>query len=171
MKIQKITLSAILIAMCFIGANIKLMGSVAFDAAPAFIGTLLLGPIFGMALGFLGHMVSALFAGFPLSFPIHLIIAVMMSLTMFFYGYTRKLLDEKATHKMAVSISILTAFVVNGPLSALALYPILKGVVIAMFPILAIASICNIAVAELVFASIPANWKSKLLISMDVKKS
>ncbi|EPP5380672.1 ECF transporter S component, partial [Listeria monocytogenes] len=33
MKIQKLVLCAMLIAMCVIGANIKLMGSVAFDAA------------------------------------------------------------------------------------------------------------------------------------------
>lgn len=52
---------------CVIGANIKLMGSVAFDAAPAFIGTLLLGPMYGAVLGIFGHLTSALLAGFPLT--------------------------------------------------------------------------------------------------------
>lgn len=33
MRIQKLTIVSLLVAMCFIGANIKLMGSIAFDAA------------------------------------------------------------------------------------------------------------------------------------------
>ncbi|MGM9927764.1 MAG: ECF transporter S component [Bacillus sp. (in: firmicutes)] len=160
MNSRKLVLSALLIAMCFIGANVKLMGSIAFDSAPAFIGTLLVGPIFGMILGFFGHMLSALLAGFPLSLPIHFIVAVTMALTMFFYGFVRKKAEEKFNHTYAVALSIITAFILNVPVAVLALYPMLKGVVIAMFPALAIAAICNIAVAEIVYKALPMKWKN-----------
>lgn len=91
-----------LIAMCVIGANIKLMGSVAFDAAPAFIGTLLLGPMYGAVLGIFGHLTSALLAGFPLTLPIHLIVAGMMGVTMIAYGFTRQKLAEKINYLQLV---------------------------------------------------------------------
>ncbi|WP_019241985.1 MULTISPECIES: ECF transporter S component [Bacillus] len=163
MKIQKTTICALLIAMCFIGANIKVMGSIAFDAAPAFIGTLLLGPGFGMALGFLGHMISSLIAGFPLSFPVHLIIAIMMAITMFLYSVTRRWIGKKINQAFGIGISVVIAFIFNCPLSLLALYPILKDVIFVLFPALAIASVCNIVVAEIVFAALPLKWKKKYI--------
>ena len=59
-----------------------------------------------------------------------------------------------------MALSIITAFILNVPVAVLALYPMLKGVVIAMFPALAIATICNIAVAEIVYKALPMKWKN-----------
>ncbi|EOJ3323880.1 ECF transporter S component [Listeria monocytogenes] len=161
MKIQKLVLCAMLIAMCVIGANIKLMGSVAFDAAPAFIGTLLLGPMYGAVLGIFGHLTSALLAGFPLTLPIHLIVAGMMGVTMIAYGFTRQKLAEK-NQLVAVSVSSIVAFVINCPLSLLALYPLMHQAVFVLFPVLAIGSICNIFVAEVVYQVLPERWKRRI---------
>lgn len=161
MKIQKLTIVSLLIAMCFIGANIKLMGSIAFDAAPAFVGTLLLGPFYGMALGFLGHMVSSLIAGFPLSFPVHLIVAIMMAITMIAYSFTRKWTEKRVNYPVAVILSSIIAFLLNCPLSLLALYPLLGDMVFVLFTPLAIASVCNIIAAEIVYAALPIKWKKK----------
>ncbi|MBF2630607.1 alpha-ribazole transporter [Listeria seeligeri] len=161
MKIQKLVLCAMLIVMCVIGANIKLMGSVAFDAAPAFIGTLLLGPMYGAILGIFGHLTSALLAGFPLTLPIHLIVAGMMGITMIAYGFTRQMLAEK-TQLISVGFSSLVAFVFNCPLSLLALYPFMHEAVLALFPVLAIGTICNIFVAEIVYQVLPERWKKRI---------
>jgi len=165
MRIQKLTIVALLVAMCFIGANIKLMGSIAFDAAPALIGTLLLGPIYGMTLGFFGHMVSSLIAGFPLSLPVHIIVAIMMAITMFAYSLTRKWMQERAKYPTAIIFSSIVAFLLNGPLSLLALYPLLGNMVYALFVPLAIASVCNIFVAEVLFAAFPAKLKQRYTVN------
>ena len=162
MRIQKLTLTALLVAMCFIGANIKIMGSIAFDAAPALVGTLLLGPVYGTALGFFGHMVSALLAGFPFSLPVHIVTAVMMAITMLAYGMTRNWAKNKLNGKVAIILSCIIAFLFNCPISLLAVYPWLKEGVIGLAPVLAIASVCNIIAAEIIFAALPATWKQKL---------
>ena len=162
MRIQKLSLAALLVAMCFVGANIKIMGSIAFDAAPALVGTLLLGPLYGMALGFFGHMVSALLAGFPLSFPVHIITAVMMAITLLAYSLTGNWAKNKMNGKVAIILSSIVAFLFNCPVSLLAVYPLLGEMVIAIAPVLAIASVCNILAAEIIYAALPARLKQKL---------
>ena len=42
-KTKKLVYAALFIALAFVGANIKIMGSIAFDALPAFLATLILG--------------------------------------------------------------------------------------------------------------------------------
>ncbi|MGM9925669.1 MAG: ECF transporter S component [Bacillus sp. (in: firmicutes)] len=161
MKIQKMTICALFIAMCFIGANIKFVGSIALDAAPALIGTLLLGPVYGMALGFFGHIISSLLAGFPLSFPVHIIVAVMMALTMVSYSISRKWLEKKFNRMAAIIGSGIVMFLFNCPLSLLALYPLLQKMVWALFPALAAATLCNLVIAELLYAALPVKWRQK----------
>jgi hypothetical protein len=51
MKTKKIVLAALLIALSFIGANIKIMGSIAFDSMPGFLGALILSPLLIPVLG------------------------------------------------------------------------------------------------------------------------
>ena len=165
MRIQKLTIVAMLVAMCLVGANIKLMGSIAFDAAPAFVGTLLLGPIYGVALGFWGHLVSSLIAGFPLSLPVHIIVAIMMAITMCAYSMTRKWINKMVNHTTAIILSSIIAFLLNCPLSLLALYPLLGDMVYALFVPLASASVCNIFVAEVLFAAFSAKLKQRYTVS------
>lgn len=57
-RLRRIVLAAMLLALCVVGANIKIMGSIAFDSAPAFLGAILLGPWFGAFLGIFGHLTS-----------------------------------------------------------------------------------------------------------------
>ena len=150
-----------LVAMCLIGANVKLMGSIAFDSAPAFVGALLLGPVSGMALGFLGHMITAIISGFPLSVPVHLITAVMMALTMLVYSAIRRYLHNRANTYITVLAAGGAAYLLNCPLSLLALYPLLNDMVFALFPVLTIGALVNIAASELVYAALPAGWKAR----------
>lgn len=163
MKINKITICSLFVAMCFIGANIKFMGSVALDAAPALIGTLLLGPIYGMALGFFGHIVSSLLAGFPLTLPVHIIIALMMAVTMYMYGVSRNWLEKKGTGIVAIVGSGAIMFLFNCPLSLLVLYPLIKDMAFILFPALALGTLGNLVIAELVYVAFPMKWKKKFL--------
>ncbi|WP_042349386.1 ECF transporter S component [Bacillus massiliigorillae] len=163
MKIQKITLCSLFVAMCFIGGNIKFMGSIALDAAPALIGTLLLGPYYGMALGFFGHIISSLLSGFPLSLPVHLIIALMMALTMYFYSVSRRWLEQRVNHVVAIIGSGVVMFLFNCPISLLALYPLIKDMAFVLFPALALAALCNLVIAEIVYVALPLSWKKKFM--------
>ncbi|GCF95194.1 hypothetical protein NRIC_30850 [Enterococcus florum] len=152
---KKIASLAILLALCVIGANIKILGSIALDSFPAFIGSIVLGPLAGAFLGFFGHMISALLAGFPNSLPIHLIIAALMGLCMFCYSWTRKKL---AKHRMAAAaVSMLVGYVINVPLDLLLLYPIMGPVVFMLFAPLSIATIVNLGLSEVVILGIPEN--------------
>ncbi len=154
---KKMATLAILLALCVIGANIKILGSIALDSFPAFIGAIVLGPFAGAFLGFFGHMISALLSGFPNTLLIHLIIAVLMALCMFFYGWTRQKL---ARHKMAASVvSILVAYVINVPLDLILLYPLMGPIVFALFAPLSIATLVNLVLSEVVILGIPSKYK------------
>ncbi len=78
MKTRTLVIAAMLIALSFIGANIKISGSIAFDSMPAFFGALVLGPVAGGIIGLIGHLLTAVFSGFPFGLPVHIIVAVMM---------------------------------------------------------------------------------------------
>ena len=160
-RLRKLIILSFLIALSVIGANIKILGSIAFDSFPAFIGTALLGPLFGMCLAFAGHMVSAYLAGFPLSLPIHLLIGIMMVITMWAYGTIRKREIKPSISKIA--LSNLIAFIGNVPLSLAVLIPIfgLQGVIPLFLP-LTIATCANLFITEFVFAALPVNYKTKL---------
>ena len=75
----RITLLALFIALAALGANIKIMGSIAFDALPAFLAAMLLGSKEGAVAGAAGHLFSALLAGFPMTLPMHLAVAAEMA--------------------------------------------------------------------------------------------
>ena len=79
---KKIARVGILIALCVVGALIKIpspTGSVALDAAPAFLAAFAFTLPEAALVAVLGHLVSAATAGFPLSLPVHAIIAITMA--------------------------------------------------------------------------------------------
>ena len=160
-RLRKLVLLSLLIAMIVLGANFKIMGSIALDSFPAFIGTALLGPVFGMCLVFIGHMVSAYFAGFPLSFPIHLLISMMMMATMFGYGWVRKR-DVKPSISKIV-LSNIVAYIGNVPLSLVILIPFYgaAGITPLLLP-LTLATVANLVITEFVFVSLPVSYKTKI---------
>jgi uncharacterized membrane protein len=80
MKIRKIVLVALFCALAYVGANLKIAGSIAFDSAPAFLCAMLMGGAPGAVAGALGHLFSAMLSGFPLTLPLHLAVAAEMGL-------------------------------------------------------------------------------------------
>lgn len=160
-EIKKLTMTALLIALCVVGANIKFLGSIALDSFPAFVGTLLLGPLPGALLGFLGHMVSALLAGFPSTLPVHLIIGVFMAICMLVYGYLHKLFfSRKLLSSVLASVG---AYLINVPLALLCLYPILGKAVFALYVPLTVSTVINLFLAEVVVLAIPVKYKERII--------
>lgn len=159
---KKLATLAILLALCVIGANIKILGSIALDSFPAFIGAIILGPAAGAFLGFFGHMISALLSGFPNTLPIHLIIAVLMAVCMFFYSWTRKKLSKNKV--VASIISMLVGYTINVPLDLLLLYPLMGPVVFMLFVPLTLATVVNLCLSEVVILGIPQKYKEAIFL-------
>lgn len=160
MKTQKLVLVSLFIALSFLAGYIKFFGSIALDSFPAFLGTLLLGPTYGMIIALLGHLFSAFLSGFPLTLPVHLIVGVMMMLTMFVYGSFRQ---KYSDNMISVVTSDLIALVFNTVISSLPLIPILGfNLILAMMIPLVAASIVNILVAETMYRVLPTYFVAKM---------
>lgn len=158
MNTKKITFTALLIALSYIGANVKVMGSIAFDSMPGFLGALVLGPVYGAVIGAIGHLLTAVLSGFPLTLPVHLIVMVDMALTMAAFGIVFKKFEKKT----AVVLSFLTAVLINGPISLLMVSPLLipamgSAALWAMLPVLTGVAALNVILAFLVYKVIPKN--------------
>lgn len=153
-------LVSLFIALSFLGGYIKFFGSIALDSFPAFLGTLLLGPTYGMIIALISHLFSAFLSGFPLTLPIHLIVGVMMMLTMFVYGNVRQKYSDKM---ISVVASVLIALVFNTVIASLPLIPLLGfNVILAMMIPLVAASLVNILVAEMVYRALPAYFVARI---------
>jgi riboflavin transporter FmnP len=163
MKTRKLVLAALLIALSFIGANIKILDTIAFDSLPGFLGTLVLGPVYGGIIGAIGHFLTALTSGFPLTLPVHLVLMVTMALTMVAFGLVYNRFRVK-NNKLANILSLIVGTFVNGPLSMLVLTPLLKpvmgiGGIIAYTPVLSLVAALNIILAQIVFRFLPKRYK------------
>lgn len=165
MKTKKLVITALFIALSFLGANMKIAGSIAFDSMPGFLGTLMLGPVFGALIGAVGHFLSAATSDFQLSLPVHLIIMADMAATMYIFGVVYKVI-AKTNKYAALVVASLAGVVINGPISVFMLIPILGKGVLAMLPVLTLAAFLNILIAEAVFKMLPERvklWKSEEL--------
>lgn len=157
MPVRRLVLLGLFIALSLVGANIKLMGSIALDAFPAFLATLLLGAGPGMMVAFIGHLMSAFLAGFPLTLPLHLMIATMMMVTMGVYGSIRKRRQPSLGYLLWTDG---LALVFNSGVAVLPLIPFLGWPTIAaLLPALSLASLVNILLSELVFQWLPASMR------------
>ena len=158
-KIYKMTLAALFIALCFIGGNIKIMGSVAFDSMPAFLGTLFLGYGWGAAIGALAHMFSAVLSGFPMTLPVHIITAAMMALTMVGFLAAINFLRKK-NEMLAYVAGCVVAVIINVPVALAAVIPFVgKETVMALIPALIPAAIANVAIAVIIYMAMPKKIK------------
>ena len=110
-KNQVLVLMSLLVAFSYLGSLVKIQGTIALDALPAYLGALLLGPLPGAVIGFVGHLLTAVNSGFPMTLPMHLFIAVLMALTLGLFGYTA----EKANLVLAALMGVF----MNGPVSTL----------------------------------------------------
>ena len=164
MKTKKLVLTGLFIALSFVGANIKIMGTIAFDSMPGFLGAIILGPFYGALIGALGHFLTALTSGFPLSLPVHLITMVGMGVTMLVFGFIFRYFSKK-NYAVASILSLIAAVLINGPLLLIILAPLLipvmgKTALIAMVPVLSGVAALNIIVALGIYKILPARYKS-----------
>lgn len=158
MKTRKLVLTALFIALSFIGANIKIMSSIAFDSMAGFLGTLILGPLYGAIIGAAGHFLTALTSGFPYTLPVHLIIMADMALTMIGFGLIFKKL-ESINKVVASVLAVIIGVIINGPISVLMIMPILGKGIAAMLPVLCAAAAVNAIIAVIVYKFLPESIK------------
>lgn len=166
---RQLVMAALFIALSFVGANLKIFGTIAFDSLPAFLAALVLGPMLGATIGFLGHMATALTSGFPLSPPLHLVIALAMGLTMFVFGWSYRFL--KARQVPETFNHLLTGLVgvfLNAPvtlglsiltLSAMAGWQAGLGL-LSLLPVLSLAALVNVALALVLFIALQKVWQN-----------
>lgn len=158
MKLRKLVLMALFIAISFIGANIKIAGSIAFDSMPGFLGTLILGPVDGAVIGAIGHLITAATSGFPLTLPVHLLIMVDMALTMLVFGVLYKAFSKK-NKLLATVISGIAGIIINGPVSTFMVIPLVGKGILVMLPILCLAAFLNVLLADLIYKCLPEGMK------------
>lgn len=159
MKTRKLVIMALFIAVSFLGANIKIMGTIAFDSMAGFLGCLILGPVYGAVIGALGHFLTAATSGFPYTVPVHMLIMVDMALTMLFFGIIHnKLL--KINKYLGIVAAAIIGIIINGPISILMIVPIMGWGMIAMLPILCVAAFLNILIAYLIYRFLPESVKA-----------
>ncbi|MDF2570321.1 MAG: hypothetical protein K0R55_1925 [Sporomusa sp.] len=157
MNLRSNILAALFITLSFIGANVKVLGSIAFDSMPGFLGTLILGTAYGAAIGAAGHFLTALLSGFPLTIPVHLVIMGIMAVTMAVFGIIyRRLADANRFSVKGALVAGGVAVLLNGPLGLLVLSPLLVPVlgqagILALLPILSGVAALNILLAFIIY--------------------
>ncbi|MDN5331273.1 MAG: hypothetical protein PWP45_498 [Tepidanaerobacteraceae bacterium] len=150
-KIKVLILTALFIALSFIGAGIKVpspTGTVAFDSAPGYMAALFLGPTYGGLTSSLGHIITSMSAGFPLSLPIHLLIAAEMAFFALVFGLVAK---------KSLTFAVIITIFLNGilaPASLLFFPGFGTGFFAAMVLPLTVASALNVSIAALIYTLI-----------------
>ncbi|HWI49245.1 MAG TPA: ECF transporter S component [Rummeliibacillus sp.] len=142
MKIRIITLTAMVSALCAVGAMFKVpvgISSAALDSAPAFLGAIILpAPVAGVAAAF-GHIVSAGIGGFQYG-PFHILIAFEMFLVV--WGFAK--LHQK-NHSILKWVFVIIA---NGILSPLPFYWLISPKMFyAVTPEIFITTLINVVIA------------------------
>lgn len=160
MKIKPLVISAMLVAVSFIGANIKIMNTIAFDSMPGFFASIFLGPVYGAVIAAMGHFFTAMLSGFPLSLPVHILIMLDMAITMLIFGNIYSKLIKKGTGPLkSIIIAGIAGVIVNGPGSIILLLPFLLPMIgetglLLYLPVLSGAAALNIILAFVVYRSI-----------------
>ena len=161
-----LVLVALFVALSFVGSHLKIFGTIAFDSLPGFLAALLLGPVYGAAIGFLGHLFTALTSGFPFSLPLHFVIAGTMALAMYLYGLTYRALKKKTPETAALTVTGIVGLLLNGPVSlafSMGALWLMAGReaalgLLALLPALMLASAANIALSIILFKSLGKVW-------------
>ena len=160
-KTKTLVIMALMIALSFVGANIRIFGSIAFDSLPAFLAALMFGPVIGAVIGFIGHLLTAILSGFPLSMPVHIVIAISMAITMLGFGHTYKLLS-KTPMIGRLTITGIVGVILNAPFSlamSMGVMMLLAGRevalgMLALLPILVLASAANVLLSILLYKAL-----------------
>ncbi|WP_414732637.1 ECF transporter S component [Acetobacterium carbinolicum] len=171
---RQLVFMALLIALSFVGAQLKVFGTIAFDSLPAFLGTLLMGPLAGAIIAIIGHLLTALTSGFPMTLPVHLAIGLGMGLIMVATWYTYVFVKKAANEIVALIVSVIVAAICNGPILLLLCSPLLipmltwPGVIAMMFPLALVGGI-NALIAALVFKALPLSVKNQVSSASSVQ--
>lgn len=151
---RNLVLAAMFIAISFVGANLKIMGTIAFDSLPAFMSTLMMGPVYGAVIGAIAHFLTAATSGFPLTLPVHIIIMIEMAITMYLFGVSYNKFKGKSNN-IGIIVSTIVAILINGPISTFALIPIMGNSVLSFIPLLTVAAALNVIFAHIIFKLLP----------------
>lgn len=160
MKVKKLVIIALLIAISFAGANLFFPGTtIAFDSMPAFFAALFISPVAGALVGALGHFFTSFLKGFPMSLPIHLIIMGTMALTMIAFGYTYKIVKGGEGVKLAIAATV--GVIVNAPVSLYFVSLMIGKGIFMLLPILSLGAFLNVLVAIILFKAVKKRVKNE----------
>lgn len=167
---KNIVITALFIALSFVGSYVKIFGTIAFDSLPGFLAALLLGPVYGAAIGFWGHLCTALTSGFPLSIPMHLVIATTMSISMLGFAYTYNIFKNKVSETICLMITGVAGVILNGPVSlafSMAALTLIAGKeaalgLLVLLPALILTSAANIAIGIALFKTLGKVWNKSI---------
>lgn len=144
---RRIARIAMLVALSGVGAFIKIpspIGTVALDAAPAYLAAAAFSPLEGSIVGAIGHLISALMTGFPLGLPVHLLVAAAMGVFVWVFGFLARTVN--------IWIAVVVGVFFNGIAGAAIMIPIGGfGLFTALVVPLTVGAAINIVIA--VFAS------------------
>ncbi|MGV8906932.1 MAG: ECF transporter S component [Acetobacterium sp.] len=167
---RRLVLMALFIALSFVGAQLKIFSTVAFDSLPAFLATLLMGPIYGSIVAIIGHLLTALTSGFPMTVPVHMVIALGMGLTMVATWYTFTLIKKISNEYLGLIAAVIIAGLFNGPVLLLLCSPLLVPILtwpglMGMMPLLAMVGGLNALIAAIVYKALPQSIKSQFQLA------
>ncbi len=156
MNVKKICIGGMLIALSVLFANVKIFGTIALDAMPAFLGSLLFGGTFGGIVGAVGHIATATTSGFPFGVLIHMIIAVTMFISVYSFAFTKNFFNNRGFNTaISLFVSSVVGFLFNAPITLLVLSLILgKAFFVSMIVPLSIGAIANIVLCDIVYVAI-----------------
>lgn len=148
MNVKRFTLTAMFAALCAIGGLLKIplgIGSTALDSTPALISAAFLPPVFSGIAALIGHLASAMYAGFQLG-PFHVLIALEMFVIVLIFA---------KLHKAGRNVSKWVFFVIaNGLLAPLPFYFLISpAFFLGAVPGIFIATVVNASIA---IVAIPA---------------
>ncbi|MFZ7119940.1 MAG: ECF transporter S component [Eubacteriaceae bacterium] len=146
---------SILIALSFIGAQIKIFQSIAFDSLPAFFAALFLGPVAGAIVGGLGHLFTALTSGFPYTVPVHLVIAVSMAIICYIFGYLNGRINIIFNSIIATVLNgVVATYISVFAMNLLGIIPSVNEMFISLVGILTVVSGINVFLASTIYKTI-----------------
>lgn len=146
MKTKDIAIIGILVGLSFILGMVKIAGSIALDSTPAFLAVFIFKDYKGALVGGLGHLLSAVTAGFPLGVPIHLATAAIM----FIMLYVAAILVKKTNIVTGIGFILLVNTFV-APLVVFIAAPFSVEVYTGFIVPLGLATIINLVLALLLY--------------------
>lgn len=154
---------ALLIALSYLGSIVKIFGSVALDALPAYFGALMLGGPIGALIGAVGHLFSAALSGFPMGLPMHILVALCMAGACFAYAWLNKKTNLVVASVVAILINGVVMTFLSGFMAViLGISPSVMGFVIPMLVPLIVASTINVVIAALLYVAVRKAFGKRL---------